>query len=196
MFALLLIVLSDILKWVIVLYNYKGNSFIVFRASVFEWNTVSLHIREVLLGFLRRASSQTWMDEDSKDREPIRYCTIKTCQTTTSNRPSMVGCLLVIFTTTQGFITNLCSILFSKIWCWAGCPSKHWIQGCCRRTAQFSCKMPKEREIKQVRIILCLLTVSFKMVKIYKISITVIMNIIKEKLGFLLNGKTVDENGQ
>lgn len=56
--------------------------------------------------------------------------------------------------------------------------------------------MPKEREIKQVRIILCLLTVSFKMVKIYKISITVIMNIIKEKLGFLLNGKTVDENGQ
>lgn len=40
--------------------SYKGDSFIIFRSRIFKRDTVSLHIREVLLGFLRCASSQTW----------------------------------------------------------------------------------------------------------------------------------------
>ena len=46
--------------------SYKGDSFIVFRSGVLEWNTVSLHIREILLGFLRCAGTQTWLEEGKK----------------------------------------------------------------------------------------------------------------------------------
>lgn len=55
----------------------------------------------------------------------------------------------VCFTTTQGFVTNLCSIWFSKICGWTGYPSMHWIQVYCRKTAGFSCKLPKERGEKK-----------------------------------------------
>lgn len=58
--------------------SYKGDSFIVFRSRVFEWDTVSLHIREVFLGFLRCACSQTWLDEGHKRKTPIRYSLILT----------------------------------------------------------------------------------------------------------------------
>lgn len=57
----------------------------------------------------------------------------------------MEGCLLVILTTTQGFITNLCSIWFSKICGWPDFPSMHWIQEYCRTTAAFSCGKPEKR---------------------------------------------------
>lgn len=63
--------------------SYKGDSFIVFRSGVFEWDTVSLHVREVLLGFLRCAGSQTWMDEGHKIRKPIRYSIIMKHKTIT-----------------------------------------------------------------------------------------------------------------
>lgn len=81
----------------------------------------------------------------------------------------MKGRLRVIFTTTQGFITNLCSILFSKICGWTGFLSTPQIRGCCRKTAEFSCKMPKEREIKAITS--CLLTLSIKWLKNGKIRI-------------------------
>lgn len=63
--------------------SYKGDSFVVLRSSVFEGNTVSLHVREVLLGLLGRAGSQTWMDEGNRRRKPIRYSMIMKHRTIT-----------------------------------------------------------------------------------------------------------------
>lgn len=49
--------------------SYKGDRFIIFRSRIFKRDTVSLHIREVLLGFLRCAGSQTWnATKTSKDK--------------------------------------------------------------------------------------------------------------------------------
>lgn len=124
--------------------SYQGDSFIVFRSRVLEWDTVSLHIREVLLGFLRCAGSQTWMDKGHNILERA----IIMAQDYPWHWPGMKGCLLVFsLLPYTGFVTNLCSILFSKIWGWTGFPSIRWIQGYCRKTALFSCEMPKEREI-------------------------------------------------
>lgn len=39
--------------------SYKGDSLIVFRSRVLEWNTVPLHISKVLLRFLGCAGTQT-----------------------------------------------------------------------------------------------------------------------------------------
>ena len=58
--------------------SYKGDSFIVFRTSVLEWDTVSLDITEILLGFLRCAGSQTCVVKVHKVRLFLRWRIINT----------------------------------------------------------------------------------------------------------------------
>lgn len=85
----------------------------------------------------------TTTKRDSKWDKALKWH--KTITLTVSWHEGMLTCHFLL--PHRGLWTNLCSIWFSKTCGWAGCPSMHWTQGCCRKTAEFFCAMPTTKEI-------------------------------------------------